>query len=76
MARDKLSIASVNARGLNNTQKRISFFNWIRENSIDIVMVQETFCTREFILKFNYHWKGAIIIHLQIQNMLEVFVLY
>ena len=56
----KLSITSVNARGLNNTKKRISLVNWITDNGIDVTFVQETFCTNNFVFTFNWHWAGEI----------------
>ena len=57
---DKLSIATINTRGLNNTKKRVSLFNWIKENNIGITIIQETFCTKNFVSTFNIQWDGAI----------------
>ena len=57
---DKLSIATINARGLNNTKKRVSLFNWIKENNIGITIIQETFCTKNFVSTFNIQWDGAV----------------
>ena len=43
MGGNKIVVASINTRGLNNTQKRLSLFHWIENNNIDIAIVQETF---------------------------------
>ena len=57
---DKLSIVTINARGLNNAKKRLSAFQWIKEHNIDIALIQETYCTEEFKRKFNFHWRGEV----------------
>jgi exonuclease III len=57
---DKFKIATINARGLNNTKKRISLFQWIQDNDIDIVFIQETYCTKVFESKFKFHWDGDV----------------
>ena len=75
MARGKLCIASINTRRLNNTKTCLSLINWIRDNHIDVTIVQETFCTEYFIPKFNFHWKG-VIYHSCTDSKQEVFALY
>ncbi len=56
----KCKIATLNARGLNNTKKRISLFEWIREQEIDIVLIQESYCTKDFEKRFRLQWNGDI----------------
>ena len=58
MAGNKIVVASINARGLNNTQKRLSLLHWIETSNIDISIVQESFCTKDFGSVFNRQWKG------------------
>ena len=53
-------IATINVRGLNRERKRMSVFNWINENKIDIALVQETYCTAQFERRFNRNWSGTI----------------
>jgi len=53
-------IATLNARGLNNAKKRISLFEWINDQQIDIVLVQESYCTEDFEKRFRLHWDGDI----------------
>ena len=57
---DKLSIVTINSRGLNNAKKRLSVFQFIREHNIDIALIQETYCVEEFKRKFNFHWRGEV----------------
>ena len=53
-------ICSFNARGLNNYIKRKKLFLWCTDNKIDIVLLQETYCTKGFSKIFNSSWKGII----------------
>ena len=57
---ERYKIATINARGLNNTKKRLALFQWIEDNSFDIVYIQETYCTPEFVKRFDIFWKGKI----------------
>jgi exonuclease III len=55
-------IATINARGLNKEKKRISLFNWINENKIDIALIQETYCVvSKFYKKLG--WENISFIH-------------
>ena len=40
-----MKIATVNVRGLSAKDKRLAFFHWAREIKIDVICLQETFCT-------------------------------
>ena len=58
MGGNKIVVASINARALNNTQNRLSLFHWIENNNIDITIVRESFCTKDFGSVFDKKWKG------------------
>ena len=42
MDKHDLSIISYNVRGLNNSRKRISIYNYIKKKKVDIAFLQET----------------------------------
>lgn len=54
----KLSIATINVRGLNKNDKRHTIFKWIKDKNIDFTCLQETFCTKATIAKFSRDWNG------------------
>ena len=56
----KLNLGSLNVRGLHDVIKRKRVFQWFRESDLDILCLQETFCTSDFIRKFNIDWNGYI----------------
>ena len=60
MDSSKIRIATINARGLNNTSKRLSLFRWINDHSVDITLLQETYCTKDYESKFSKQWAGRI----------------
>ncbi len=60
MASRKLKVGSVNARGLHDIRKRISLFHWINKSDLDIALIQETYCTKEFDPRFNFQWNGDV----------------
>ena len=55
-----LKIVSVNARGLNKSDKRVKLFTWLKDRKTDIVFLQETFCTCKTRAYFNSNWKGKV----------------
>lgn len=55
-----LRVLSLNVRGLNNDSKRLSLYQWLEEKKIDIICLQETFCMKKSINKFNKYYKGNI----------------
>ena len=57
---NKLRIATLNVRGLNKEQKRITIFKWLDDNEIDIALLQETYCVENFISNFKRNWKGKM----------------
>ncbi len=56
-----LSIASLNVKGLNDGSKRISLYNWIRENNFDITFFQESHSESYLEETFRQHFFGKII---------------
>ncbi len=57
---NQLHIGTINARGLNNTKKRLSLSEWAKVGNLDIILIQETYCTSRFSSVFNRLWKGEI----------------
>ena len=58
---EKLNILSLNVRGLRNRDKRKALFQWILDKKFDIVCLQETYCTQDFVQKFNRMWEGQVV---------------
>jgi exonuclease III len=56
-----LNFATLNTRGIRNKSKRIALFEWIEEKRINIMFLQETYCTEEFIHEFNTNCKVTVI---------------
>ncbi len=52
----KLCIATLNVRGLREKQKCESVSYWFNSQKIDILCLQETYCTKDFEDKFKYQW--------------------
>ena len=55
-----LCISSLNVRGLKYAPKRLSVFQWLKDQNIDIACLQETYCTQSFEGKFSKLWDGQI----------------
>ena len=53
-----ISFGTLNVRGLHNNNKRKNVFKWLQETDLDIIFLQETFCTKQFKPYFNSGWKG------------------
>ncbi len=60
MADFKLKIATLNVRGLRNNIKRKSVLRWAKDHKIDILCLQETYCTDELVNTFNKDWNGKV----------------
>lgn len=56
----RLCVLSLNVRGIQNKEK-ISFFSWIRNQNVHIIMLQETYFSSGIIEKVNKEWKGKAI---------------
>jgi len=55
---NSLLCATINVRGLNEPEKRKRLFYWLEDKSYDVIFLQETFCTNNFVNVFNRDWKG------------------
>ena len=53
-----LKIATINVRGLKNKNKRLLLANWFNEHKIDILCIQETYCTKKFKSSFRREWQN------------------
>ena len=59
MDKHNLSIISYNVRGLNNSRKRISIYNYIKKKKVDIAFLQETYTNLESEIKWIQEWGGT-----------------
>lgn len=55
------SLLSLNVRGLNNEIKRKALFDWLRNQSAQIIFLQETYSTQALESKWEQEWEGKII---------------
>ena len=53
---------SYNCRGLNNTSYRKKLFLWLQDQNLDIIMLQETFCTSKLEPYLKSEWKGTVLL--------------
>ena len=56
----ELKVLSLNVRGLNNSNKRYSAFNWVESGQYNVCLLQETFCTRSAGGQFQNGWSGEV----------------
>ncbi len=56
-----MKVASLNARGLNNSTKRKTLLHWIQDKHIDIVCLQETFFTVNTVHLLDEDWDGKTL---------------
>ena len=64
---DNLKLVSLNVRGLRGN-KRYVIYRWIRGNKLDVCLLQETFCTKEFTDKIKRGWNGKMIHSCSLSN--------
>ena len=57
---NNLKLLSLNVRGMRGG-KRHEIFTWIKRNDYDICLLQETYCTPNFVKTFKRGWKGPIL---------------
>lgn len=51
-----IKICTLNVRGLTDKKKRLGVINWFKNEKIDILCLQETFCTENNKTTFNKEW--------------------
>ena len=56
----KLSVLTLNVRGLNNCIKHRKLFDWFENTKADIILLQETFGTNKNTIIIKSNWKGAM----------------
>lgn len=54
----KLTVATLNVRGIRNLNKRKKIFHWISKQNVDIFCLQETFLTKELDSQLKQNWPG------------------
>ena len=57
---NKLKVATLNVRGLNENIKRNVLFTWALEENISVLCLQETFLTDDSVGKFDNDWEGTV----------------
>ena len=57
-----LNIVSDNVRGLSNDKKRLTLYEWVKENKYDIILLQETHChLKKDTIIWGKEWKRKSI---------------
>ena len=54
------SCATVNTRGLNNTQKRRQVFRWLYMNKFQVIVLQEAYSSSEIEKLWSAEWGGKM----------------
>ena len=54
-------MGSLNVRGINNKIKRRGVFEWATCKDIDILMLQECYCSKSNVTEWSDEWKGKFI---------------
>jgi exonuclease III len=58
---NELSCITINVRGLNDISKRKSLFYWLQDKKVDIILLQETYVTKDTLSMFDRDWNGIAI---------------
>ena len=58
MDKTDLTYISLNVRGIRGNQKRNSLFQWLNSQHMDIILLQETYFTKEMEYRVQNEWKG------------------
>ena len=57
----KLHTVTINAQGLRDKIKRNRFYEWVKNQKANIILVQETHFSEEILPFIRTEWKGEII---------------
>ena len=60
MVECNLKCVTLNCRGLRDKGKRLSVFQYLKDENVDVACLQETYVTDNFICMFNKDWPGQI----------------
>ena len=58
-----IRVGTLNVRGLNDSTKRRTILNWLKEKNIDIICLQETFLKDETKHLLLDEWEGKVILN-------------
>ena len=58
MNKTHFNFVSLNVRGIRGYQKRNSLFQWLKAQQADIVLLQETFLTKDMEYRVQNEWAG------------------
>ena len=53
---ETINILSLNVRGLHDRCKRAKTLQFLKDNNADIIMLQETFCTKQLGDQIDTEW--------------------
>ena len=53
-----LNIVTINAQGLQDKQKRMNFFQTLRNENFDVIAIQETHCDYNSLSAWKHEWGG------------------
>ena len=56
-----LSIASINVRGINNCEKRLKLYHYLRHKNFDVIFLQETHSCKNSEKYWRSQWAGNIL---------------
>ena len=60
---NKFKILTINVNDLNQSNKRVKIFNYLKSNKTDITLLQETHSTNESEKKWQKEWPGMSFWH-------------
>ena len=73
---DKLSILSLNCRGINSKQKRLNTFGYIKKLNADIYCLQDTHFTSKLTKEIYTEWNGECVLSIARSNARGVSILF
>ena len=60
MAEFSFGLLSLNVRGFRNNLKRKKMLDWLKRKSNEIILLQETYCTKDMEERVSKQWNGKI----------------
>ena len=72
-----IKICSLNVRGLRNKKKRDKMFCWLKDQSYNIILLQETHSTSDIIDSWTAEWGNkAFLVELKVIVQAYVYMIY